>query len=139
MDKIKAWFLSGNTVAKVGAIILFFGVGFLIKYASDRGILPIELRLAAVTLAAIGTLIAGWKLRAKNALFGQILQGTAIGVLYLTIFGAFKLYHLLPAGMAFGLMLLISVATRSLPAVSLLEQRHDPGLLFGVHGDPQQR
>lgn len=107
MDKIKAWFLSGNTVAKVGAIILFFGVGFLIKYASDRGILPIELRLAAVTLAAIGTLIAGWKLRAKNALFGQILQGTAIGVLYLTIFGAFKLYHLLPAGMAFGLMLLI--------------------------------
>ena len=107
IDNIRAWFLSGNTVAKVGAIILFFGVGFLIKYAADSGILSIETRLSAVVIAAIAALVMGWRLRTKNALFGQILQGTAIGVLYLTIFGAFKLYHLLPSTLAFGLMLVI--------------------------------
>lgn len=128
-----AWFTGGNTVVKVGIVVLFFGVAFLIKYAADNALLPIQLRLAGVTLAAIVALWFGWRLAERHrpgatsgapvddpagdlageeaaALarirhgYGLLLQGTAIGLLYLTVFGAFRLYGLLPGGLAFALM-----------------------------------
>src|SRR5262245_31336110 len=40
------WLTGGNTVVRVGVVVLFFGVAFLLKYASERFDLTIETRLA---------------------------------------------------------------------------------------------
>jgi uncharacterized membrane protein len=99
------WFTVGNVPVKIGMLVLLAGVAALLKYASDQGWLqaPIELRLAGVAVAALAGLVFGWRQRHDKAAFALALQGGAIGVLLLTIFAAFKLYALLPAGAAFGL------------------------------------
>ena len=106
---IKRWFTEGNVPVKVGMLVLFAGVAALLKYATDEGwlTLPIELRLAGIALAATAALAFGWRERARRRSFGLALQGGAIGVLLLTVFAAFRLYHLLPAGAAFALVLVL--------------------------------
>lgn len=62
--------------------------------------------------AASGSLLwFGWRLRFKQTLYALILQGGAVGALYITVFGAFRLYQLLPHMLAFGLMLVICAAS----------------------------
>ena len=103
------WFTEGNVPVKVGMLILFAGVAALLKYASDSGMLhlPIGLRLSVVGLASIGGLAFGWRQRTQRRTFALSLQGGAIGVLIIVIFAAFRLYHLVPAGAAFGFLLVL--------------------------------
>jgi uncharacterized membrane protein len=107
--KVKTFFTTGNVVVKVGAIVLFFGVAFLLKYAAERNILPIELQLMAVIVAGIALLVTGWRLRDTKLDYGLILQGAGVGLLYLTVFAASKFYHVLPVTVTFAIMLLLVV------------------------------
>ena len=43
----RAWLLGGNTIVRMGVLVLFVGLAFLAKYAMDNAMLPPELRLAA--------------------------------------------------------------------------------------------
>jgi uncharacterized membrane protein len=106
---IRRWFTEGNVPVKVGMLVLFAGVAALLKYASDQGWMtfPIELRLSGVAFAAIAGLVFGWRQREDKRSFALSLQGGAIGVLLLVVFAAFKLYHLMPAGAAFALSVVI--------------------------------
>jgi uncharacterized membrane protein len=95
---------SGNPVLKIGIVILFFGVGFLLKYAAQRDLISIEFRLIGVALGGLILLITGWMLRRKHAGYGLGLEGGGIGILYLVVFAAAKLYHLLPLPLALAVM-----------------------------------
>ncbi|MFB9124851.1 DUF2339 domain-containing protein [Paraburkholderia dipogonis] len=101
------WLLGGNTVVRVGIIVLFFGIAFLLKYAADNSLLPIEFRLAGVALAATALIVLGWRIGERSGAYGLVLQGGGVGALYLTVFAATRLYHLLPAGAALPLMVAI--------------------------------
>ena len=92
---------------RVGIIVLFFGIAFLLKYAADNSLLPIEFRLAGVALAATVLIGLGWRIGERRGAYGLILQGGGVGALYLTVFAATRLYHLLPAGAALPLMIAI--------------------------------
>ncbi|MBN3840190.1 DUF2339 domain-containing protein [Burkholderia sp. Ac-20349] len=124
------WLLGGNTVVRVGIIVLFFGVAFLLKYAADNNMLPIEFRLAGTALAAAALLAIGWRVRARRAAYGLVLQGGGVGILYLTIFAATKLYALLPVGAAFPLM----VAVCALSAFLAVRQNALPLAFMGSAG-----
>ncbi|HZO86150.1 MAG TPA: DUF2339 domain-containing protein, partial [Verrucomicrobiae bacterium] len=50
------WLFGGNTLVRVGVIVLFFGVAFLLKYAAERDLVPIELRLVGVALGGMALL-----------------------------------------------------------------------------------
>ena len=100
----KAWLFGGNTLVRSGIVILFIGVAFLLKYVSDHSQVPIELRLMGITLFGIALLVVGWRLRDSKSQYSWALQGGGIGVLYLTIFAAFKLYQLIPSSAAFVLL-----------------------------------
>ncbi|EPA9112180.1 DUF2339 domain-containing protein [Serratia liquefaciens] len=105
------WFMQGNPLAKLGIMLLFFGVAYLLKYTVERDMLPIEFRLIGAAATSGILLWFGWRLRLKRNLYALILQGGAIGTLYITVFGAFRLYQLLPHMLAFGLMLVICAAS----------------------------
>lgn len=102
---IKRWFTEGNVPVKIGMLVLLAGVAALLKYAGDQGWLrmPIELRYAGIAAASLAGLAFGWRQRTRKRSFALALQGGAIGVLLLTVFAAFKLSGLIPAGAALAL------------------------------------
>lgn len=118
LDKLLAavggFFTQGNPIVRVGMVVLFLGVSFLVNYAAGQGLLPIELRLTAVLLIAVALLILGWKTRARPAGYGLVLQGGAVAVIYLTLFAAAKLYGLIPMAMAFGLLFCVVILAAAL-------------------------
>jgi uncharacterized membrane protein len=107
----KAWLFGGNLVAKLGLLILFIGVSFLLKYTAARVTVPIELRLTGIVLADLALLAWGWRIRVTRPAISLPVQGAALAVLMLVTFGAFRLYHLIPASLAFGLLLVLTVFT----------------------------
>ncbi|MFZ4875451.1 DUF2339 domain-containing protein [Janthinobacterium sp. Mn2066] len=107
----KTWLLTGNLVAKLGLLILFLGVSFLLKYVSAQVTLPIELRLTGIALADIALLAWAWRIRVSRPGISLPLQGTALAILMLVTFGAFRLYGLMPAGLAFALLFVLTVFT----------------------------
>lgn len=106
-NRFISWLLKGNLVAKVAIIILFFGLSYLFKYSIEHGLLSPEFRVLGSLVLGIALLTIGWRLRHKKQLYALILQGGAIGILYLTIFAAFKLYDLVPVLLAFALLIVI--------------------------------
>jgi uncharacterized membrane protein len=130
---MKRWFTEGNVPVKVGMLVLFFGVAALLKFAADQGMFdfPIELRLAGVGAAAAAGLLFGWRQRLRRPAFGLALQGGAIGVMLLTVFAAFRLYGVLPAGPAF-VLLLVLVAGSAL--LALLQNALPLAVLGSVGG-----
>jgi uncharacterized membrane protein len=103
--------LAGNIVAKLGVVILFFGVGFLLKFAYDHGMMPPELRVLGTATAAAAMFILGWRLQAKRRLYGLILQGGASGLAYLDCFFALKTYGFISPTIGFALFTALGVAT----------------------------
>lgn len=111
LTKAKDWLFGGNLVAKVGLLILFIGVSFLLKYAAARVSVPIEFRLIGVILADIALLVWGWRIREKRPGISLPVQGAALAILMLVTFGAFKMYNLIPGGLAFALLFALTAFT----------------------------
>ncbi len=113
VEMAKLWLTTGNVPVKIGVIVTFFGVAFLLRYAVDQGyiVISIEARYLAVTVAAIALLALGWKLREKLPVYALSLQGGGIGILYLTIFAALRLHQIVPATFAFALFVALTAFT----------------------------
>ncbi len=104
-----AWFTRIHLMVQIGIIVLFFGIGFLVKYAAEQGWFPLELRLASAALLGGGLAAVGWRLRTKERTYGLALIGGGIGIVYLTTFGAYYFYQLLPTTLAFAIFVLLGV------------------------------
>ena len=109
IQKVKDYFTSGNTIVRVGIIVLFFGVAFLLKYVSEHTQLPVELRYIAAACGGLALLVFGWRLRNKNFGYSLTLQGGGIGILYLTVFAALRISHILSPTATFALLVIIVV------------------------------
>lgn len=118
-DTVRRWFTQGNVPVKIGVLVLFLGVGALMKYAADQGWLrvPMELRMAGIAAAALAGLVFGWRKRESHRAFALSLQGGMIGILLLVVFSSFKQFGLIPAGAAFALLVVI-VASAGVMAVA---------------------
>lgn len=125
------WFMQGNPLAKIGVILLFLGLSFLLRYSVERDMLPLELRVAGAGIAGLALLAFGWRLRHKSPLYALILQGGAVGALYITIFGAFRLWQMLPMPLAFSLMLIVCAAS---VALAVLQRALSLAMLASLGG-----
>jgi uncharacterized membrane protein len=109
---VRGWLFGGNTIVRMGVLILFVGLAFLAKYAVDNALLPPELRLAGIALAGIALFVGGVRLRRQGAeklAYALTLQGAGVAVLYLTVFAAFRLYQFLPPMAAFAMLALVCI------------------------------
>jgi uncharacterized membrane protein len=113
-DRIKQWILGGHTLARLGVLILFFGVAFLLKYAVEQGLFPIGLRLASTALGGFLLVGIGWRLRERRHTYGLILQGGGIGIVYLTVFATVVLYQLFSPLLGQALMVVLVAMTAAL-------------------------
>jgi len=112
IEVARRWLTTGNVPVKVGVIISFFGVAFLLKYAVEKQVfsIPMGVRYLGVGGFAAALLAFGWRKRLENRVFALSIQGGGIGVLFLTVFAAFRLHGLLSPGFAFSLLILITAA-----------------------------
>jgi uncharacterized membrane protein len=108
-EAVNRFFTGGNLLVKVGVVVLFFGVAFLLRYAAEHSRLPIELRLTGAALGAIALLAIGWRLRYRRKVYALVLQGGSIGIFYLTVFAAVRLYELAPQSFAFAVLAALSI------------------------------
>ncbi len=111
LQAAKGWLFGGNLVAKIGLMILFIGVAFLLRFASAYVVVPIEVRLAGIAAGAIALLGWGWHIRSSRPGIALPTQGAALATLMLVTFGAFKIYHLLPSAPTFALLLVLVAFT----------------------------
>lgn len=70
--------MQGNPLAKLGVLLLFFGLAYLMKYTVERDMLPIEFRLMGAAVASGVLLWFGWRLRVKQTMYALILQGARL-------------------------------------------------------------
>lgn len=105
------WLLGGNTILKVGAIILFLGLAFLLRYATEGMVIPISVRYIGVAIGGLVLIGLGWRLRTTQYNYGLILQGTGVAILYLTCYAAMYLHQLLTPNNVFFILIIITIAS----------------------------
>ena len=111
IDLAQAWLFGGNTVLRVGVLLLFLGLAFLLRYATEGMVVPVEMRYAGVAASAVALLGLGWWLRLRNPSYALMLQGAGIAVMYLTVFAAMRLHPLLDPKVALGLLVAVTVCS----------------------------
>ena len=116
LRKMTNWLTTGNIPVKVGVIISFIGVAFLLKYAIDRELVVLSLQMRILAVAAGGVIMLGigWRLRHQARVYALSMQGGGAGILFLTVFAALRLWQLLPAGLAFVLLCILTAFTGAL-------------------------
>ena len=100
------------------------------KYAAQRNMIPIELRLIGVAMSGLAALAVGWWLRRKKAGYGLVLQGGGVGILYLVVFAAAKLYGFLPIPLSLAVM----ISLVALSGMLALLQESKSLAVFGIAG-----
>lgn len=129
-EMLRDFLFGGNTVVRVGLLVLLVGLTLLAKYAAENALFPIEARLGFGALVGLGLVGFGFRQREARPGFGMSLQGGGLAALYVITFFAFKFYALIPAGLAFGLFVALAIATVML---SLL-QKSEPLVVIGSLG-----
>lgn len=104
-DWLQNWELWLN---RLGIGLLLLGIGFLFRYAVELGWIT-DAVLVAMGFV-IGTVLMGlgWRLQ-RRAIFSQFLQGGGLATYYLTIFAAYQFLTVMPWGVAFPLMVLVTL------------------------------
>lgn len=105
-SRVLGWLFGGNLPVKLGVLVLFAGVAAALRYAAQQGLfdVPIGWRFIGIATAAFAGLGFGLSQRMQRPAFALSLQGGAIGVLLLCVFGAYRLYDLLAPGVALGMV-----------------------------------
>ena len=111
------YFTGGNLLVRIGGVVLFFGLAFLVKYAAEHSIISVTMRLWGIAAGAFALTVIGWRLRKREGAYGQVLQGLGVAILYLVIYAASKYYGLLSLQTAFVLMFAVVVIASLLAVV----------------------
>jgi len=112
------WFWESNPLAKIGIVLLFFGVASGLRLAIDHGLLPVPVRLIATGVAGIALIAFGIaKARvAKHRVFGLALQGGGFALLYLIGYFMLTRYAMIGQGPAFAAFAALGVGCIALAA-----------------------
>lgn len=129
-DRLVRFATTGNPVVRIGAVVLFIGVAYLMRYAYEHSLVPVELRLAGAGLGGIVLLAFGWRLRERADTYGLILQGVGLAILYLTVFAASRLYGLVPMSAAFAMLVVLVTGASILSVV----QKSQALAIFSMSG-----
>ena len=130
MRMLTNYFTGGNLLVRIGGVVLFFGLAFLVKYAAAHSHVSLATKLVMVGLSGLALIAAGWKLRGREGAYGQILQGLGVAVMYLVLYGAAKYFGVISTGAAFGGMIVITL----LGVLLALLQESQPLALFATAG-----
>jgi uncharacterized membrane protein len=97
---------------RIGIAAMLIGVSYFIKYAFENNWIGPGGRIAIGLLAGIALVLWSERFRAAgHVAFSYSLKAVGIGALYLSLWGAFQVYHLIPSAAAFLAMIIVTAAT----------------------------
>jgi uncharacterized membrane protein len=101
--------LGSQIFNRIAIVLLLIGTAYGLKLAVDRGLIGPRPRVIIGLIAGTGLVVWSERFRQKGfAAFSYSLKAVGSGVLYLTLWAAFQLFHLLPASVALALMILVT-------------------------------
>ncbi|MDP9052025.1 MAG: DUF2339 domain-containing protein [Acidobacteriota bacterium] len=101
--------LGSQIFNRIAIVLLLIGTAYGLKLAVDRGLIGPTPRVLIGLVAGAGLVVWSERFRNKGfAAFSYSLKAVGSGVLYLTLWAAFQLFHLLPAAVALALMVLVT-------------------------------
>lgn len=116
-NRVLDWFTGGNTIVRIGLVVLFVGLVFLARLVANAGLYPLEARLATVGLIGAALLAVGFRKRIERPDFALHLQGGGVAVMYLTVFAAARIYEVMPPLAGFAFMILFAALGATLAVV----------------------
>jgi uncharacterized membrane protein len=100
---------------RIGIVAILIGVSYFLKFAFENNWIGPGGRIGIGLLAGIGLIMWSKRFRSRgHAPFSYSLKAVGIGTLYLSLWGAFQMYHLIPAAAAFFAMAIVTAATIAL-------------------------
>lgn len=130
VQSIVQWFSGGNLIARAGVLFLLLGVVFLLRLANEYFAIPLTVKLLLIASGGCITTFIGLKISRRRPGYGLTLQGAGFATVYFTLFAAYRLYSLLPAGITFALLAVFAAAN----AFSAVRQNALPLALLAFGG-----
>jgi uncharacterized membrane protein len=125
-DAVESWIGRYGTLV-AGAFVILLGVGTLIVWAVQRGLLSPELRVAAGAATTACVAGAGWQFRRRGERrYGNVLLALALAMTDVVAWGAGPRLHVVPPGLA---LLVVDVVAL---AIATLATRDESEFLFAV-------
>ena len=98
-----------RVLTSVGVVAVLFGMGYFLRYAFDNGLISEVGRVALGLITGAVLLGLGEWFSRKYPLYGTIMSGGGLGLLYLSLYAGFSFYRVFPVGLSFVGMVLVSI------------------------------
>ena len=102
-------FIGENLINKIGILITVIGVFIGAKYSIENNLISPLTRIILGYLVGLGLVAIGIKLKAKYENYSAVLVSGALAILYFITFAAYSFYELFPQGIAFALMVFLTI------------------------------
>jgi len=114
--------IGSHWLNRIGIAAVLVGVSFFLNYAFENNWIGAAGRVAIGLVAGILLVIWSERFRLRGyEIFSFTLKALGIGVLYLSLWASFQVYHLLPSGMVFAAMIIVTGVTAALAVVENAE------------------
>lgn len=99
-------------LGRIGMVAMVFGIAFFLKYSFDNRLIGETGRIVLGLIAGIVFLGLGEHFQMRRAwpVYGQILTGGGMAILYFSLYAAFAFYHLIAQPLAFGALIAVTAA-----------------------------
>lgn len=109
---------SGRFLGKLGIGAVLVGVAFFLKYAFENNWVGPAGRVMIGVLFGLAFVAVGQMLRNKYLKYSDLVIGGGAGILYLSFFSAYGIYHLVSSGVAGLLMLAVTALVFAISIVN---------------------
>jgi len=107
---------------RIGIVALLIGLSYFLKYAFENNWIgpAAQILIGLIAGAAVVVWSEWFRIRGYHA-FSYSLKAVGIGALYLSLWAAFQVYSLIPMGMAFAAMVVVTAVSAGLAVLQNAE------------------
>src|SRR5437870_2432278 len=104
--------IGSHWLNRIGIAAVLIGVSYFLKFAFDNNWIGPAGRIAIGLIAGIAVVLWSERFRSRGyRVFSYSLKAVGVGVLYLSLWASFQVYHLMPSTVVFACMLMVTAAT----------------------------
>jgi uncharacterized membrane protein len=100
-----------NIIHLAGIIVLVIGLSLGVKFAIDKNLISVQMRIVLAYSAGMGLLLLSYYLKKNYSLFSAILFSGAAASIYFTTYAAYVYYSMISSGGAFSVMVILTIYT----------------------------